>query len=55
MPRLGKEQETLLTSFPFPLFNASYLTLFISVLVLDTRVWLKGLSLIRGLESDHLW
>ena len=45
----GKEQETLLTSLPFPL---SFLSLTLPILplfsnppVLDAEIWLKGLSL----------
>ena len=52
------KQETLLTSRPFPLSFLS-LTLpilprFSSPLVLDAGIWLKGLSLSWGLETDHL-
>ena len=53
----GKEQETLLTSLPFPL---SFLSLTLPILprfssppVLDAGIWLKGLSLTWGLETDH--
>ena len=58
VPRPGKEQETLLTSLPFPLSFLS-LTLpilprFSSPLVLDAGIWSKGLSLSWGLETDHL-
>ena len=45
----GKDQETLLTSLPFP-FSFLFLTLpilphFSSPPVLDTAIWSKGLSL----------
>ena len=54
----NKEQETLLTSLLFPLSFLSLtlpiLPLFSSPLVLDTRIWSKGLSLSWGLETDHL-
>ena len=56
--RLGKEQETLLTSLPFPL---SFLSLTLPILphfssppVPDAGIWSKGLSLSWGLETDHL-
>ena len=55
----NKEQETLLTSLPFPL-SFLFLTLpilphFSSPPVLDSGIWLKGLSLSWGLETDHLF
>ena len=46
VPRPGKEQETLLTSLPFPLSFLSLtlpiLPCFSSPLILDAGIWLKG-------------
>ena len=54
----GKEQETLLTSLPFPLSFLSLtlpiLPLFSSPPTLDAGIWSKGLSLSWQLETDHL-
>ena len=54
----GKEQETLLTSLPFPLsvlsLDLPILPVFLVPLVLDAGIWSKGLSLSWGLETDHL-